>query len=1086
MMIRNRCRGMGAVVSVGALALASSVISSRALADDAVIPSSGNGVELGLSNQGTLGGNSARRFMMVIDAQALTGIPLGSTLTGFHVRLDNSNTTAWPPSNVAIADYEMRISAAATTAATMSSTFADNISGVQTLVMDGALQIPSNSYGASASGTTPEAFGPTISFDSGFLYLGGSLCLDINYTGTGLVAAEFMDTSSTVEGMASCFAISRTATTGGVGNGNVLKFEYTPPSNTIVPAVFASTEAPSGQEGPFGGTTNRRFQYVVDESALGIPAGAKILGMVFRQDDFSSGAWPGTAFTFSDYEVRLSQGVSTGAMTTTYADNVIGSQTLVVNGALPVNVRAFQGERTPPTPEQFGRVIMFQSPYQYLGGNLCVDINHPGTGLVAAGYLDSTMSGSFAADGVRGLYSNVSRTAATGNLVNAPVTRFIYSADLRHGVTKVYVPEEYASAEAPLQLNSMTNSASRSIMTVAGTDQFDTVAPGSRVVGHSGRLGSGLAAWPPADAVFASYKIDISRSVNPPGALSTTFANNVGTDVVHAYDNALVIPANAFKAASNAPFSHTFWYQNGYPYTGGPLNTFVRHSGNGNSSQGFMDAVPPEDPAYGVRTDCLFEVGNAAVTGAPIAAPVLRHEVDAATTVPLSFGSVGTSHVAGLLRFDEYSYQMVIGADELRYIPVGSLIDSMWVRNYLSGAQSPTGDSICPDFELTLSTAARSPSTMSTTFATNEGTDKVRVHDGPLGVPAGSMPAGSTNSFGRIVQFQKAFVYKGGNLCVTVRHQQFTEDVARCDISSSTLPGARSVFGAAFGSASGSYLGGVNGGAIATARFGYVPSVMTPNAFATLEANNGFDFFSGPSTVQIIVPASELLPIDVGSAITGMSLRNSATGFAPTFPAAALAVSRFDVTLAPAARTPLTMSNTFATNNGPGVVAVREGPMVMPGGAFPASEDFVAPGENAWFIDFERAYIYGGGDLCLTMRTTATLPAFSYLDAEITPSSLGAGRWNDGDADAASSASAVGAVAVRFAFTARAFCPWDLNNDGIVEDADFPIFLNAYNILDCADGSMPFGCPADFNHDGVVDDADFQLFVVAYNTLLCP
>ncbi|MBX3388288.1 MAG: hypothetical protein KF691_02405 [Phycisphaeraceae bacterium] len=64
-------------------------------------------------------------------------------------------------------------------------------------------------------------------------------------------------------------------------------------------------------------------------------------------------------------------------------------------------------------------------------------------------------------------------------------------------------------------------------------------------------------------------------------------------------------------------------------------------------------------------------------------------------------------------------------------------------------------------------------------------------------------------------------------------------------------------------------------------------------------------------------------------------------------------------------------------------------------------------------------------------------------------------------------------------------CPGDLNNDGFVDDADFVIFVNAYNILDCADPSMPVLCPADMNGDGFVDDADFVLFVAAYNNLVC-
>ncbi len=84
-----------------------------------------------------------------------------------------------------------------------------------------------------------------------------------------------------------------------------------------------------------------------------------------------------------------------------------------------------------------------------------------------------------------------------------------------------------------------------------------------------------------------------------------------------------------------------------------------------------------------------------------------------------------------------------------------------------------------------------------------------------------------------------------------------------------------------------------------------------------------------------------------------------------------------------------------------------------------------------------------------------------------------AGSYNDGYADDLS-------------LTLGAACPCDLNGDGIVEDADFSIFVVAYNILDCADPSMPANCPADFNHDGAVEDSDFVIFVQAYNELVCP
>jgi len=65
-------------------------------------------------------------------------------------------------------------------------------------------------------------------------------------------------------------------------------------------------------------------------------------------------------------------------------------------------------------------------------------------------------------------------------------------------------------------------------------------------------------------------------------------------------------------------------------------------------------------------------------------------------------------------------------------------------------------------------------------------------------------------------------------------------------------------------------------------------------------------------------------------------------------------------------------------------------------------------------------------------------------------------------------------------------CPGDLNLDGFVDDSDFVIFASSYNILDCADPTMPAGCPSDLNGDDFVDDSDFVIFAAAYNELLCP
>lgn len=73
-----------------------------------------------------------------------------------------------------------------------------------------------------------------------------------------------------------------------------------------------------------------------------------------------------------------------------------------------------------------------------------------------------------------------------------------------------------------------------------------------------------------------------------------------------------------------------------------------------------------------------------------------------------------------------------------------------------------------------------------------------------------------------------------------------------------------------------------------------------------------------------------------------------------------------------------------------------------------------------------------------------------------------------------------------YAFTTRATCIADLNNDTIVDDTDFVIFADAYQILLCSDPLMPAGCASDLVRDGAVDDTDFVVFAQAYQSLVCP
>lgn len=63
-----------------------------------------------------------------------------------------------------------------------------------------------------------------------------------------------------------------------------------------------------------------------------------------------------------------------------------------------------------------------------------------------------------------------------------------------------------------------------------------------------------------------------------------------------------------------------------------------------------------------------------------------------------------------------------------------------------------------------------------------------------------------------------------------------------------------------------------------------------------------------------------------------------------------------------------------------------------------------------------------------------------------------------------------------------ALCSSDFNNDRLVDDADFVIFVSSYNEVFCPSSGS---CWTDLNSDGVTDDADFSLFFAAYNALVC-
>ncbi|MEO8666224.1 MAG: dockerin type I domain-containing protein, partial [Ignavibacteria bacterium] len=166
--------------------------------------------------------NSARTYQFLIQASQLTAL-VGKNLTGFKMRIPTSSTANWPVTDVTFSNYDVYLSGSVEPAA-RSLTFASNIVGPQTQVRTGSLFIPANSY---TFGTSPNAFGPEISFNTPWPYAGGNVLIELRHNGfTG--TSRSTDAISTSTGgygtlISACWTGSYTGTSGSQGNFTVIE-----------------------------------------------------------------------------------------------------------------------------------------------------------------------------------------------------------------------------------------------------------------------------------------------------------------------------------------------------------------------------------------------------------------------------------------------------------------------------------------------------------------------------------------------------------------------------------------------------------------------------------------------------------------------------------------------------------------------------------------------------------------------------------------------------------------------------------------------------------------------------------------------
>ncbi len=137
---------------------------------------------------------SSRLYQSVIAESQLTDL-VGQNINGLAWRLD-SEAGAWPAFGGTISEFEIRIGSGVAPNA-ISTTFASNFTNGSTLVRSGGLTFNPGDF---STGGSPNNWGPTINFDTPYLYTGGNLTVEYRFTGMPLGAGQAkLDASFTGE-----------------------------------------------------------------------------------------------------------------------------------------------------------------------------------------------------------------------------------------------------------------------------------------------------------------------------------------------------------------------------------------------------------------------------------------------------------------------------------------------------------------------------------------------------------------------------------------------------------------------------------------------------------------------------------------------------------------------------------------------------------------------------------------------------------------------------------------------------------------------------------------------------------------------
>ncbi len=414
----------------------------------------------------------------------------------------------------------------------------------------------------------------------------------------------------------------------------------------------------------------------------------------------------------------------------------------------------------------------------------------------------------------------------------------VAGATMSASAQNVVAPNANAGASGTNGLNTLIRNAAnpRTYQLRVPTSQLNAIPEGSLIDAITFRFdqtGANPATWPPAGgATWVNYDITLSEDATNGGVLSTTFASNQ-LNPVEVRSGALTIPAGSFTSGSSPnDWGFQIVFDEAYEYSGGPLIITITHTGSNQvPAAPFLDTVAD---AGNSLTASTYQAAAGVVTSQTIVR--LRTADEGTFVAPNNYTHAevpSPGQANSFFQVGNRTVQVQYASGQLGGLAVGEIITGIWMRSddfNGPGTWPPAGGATFSAYDISLSQAANTVATLSTSFSANQ-VNPVLVRSGPLTIPAGVYTSPAANQIGNFVEIPvKPYVYQGGSLVVTITHTgQNSGSVYFVDGENS----GSAVCGYVFASNYQASTGAVNSGSTAP-----VMRFTTRTAFGTLW-NNG-------------------------------------------------------------------------------------------------------------------------------------------------------------------------------------------------------------------------------------------------------